>query len=61
MDLTGPEVNFHSGFIAMRYVRVFRIYYKLARNGNAGIQQFYSSKKNLPPEGLDLMMTISRV
>ena len=42
--------------------RVFRIKYRVAKNWNIGIRGFYSGKKNqLPPVGLDLMITGSRV
>ena len=40
------------------HIRVFHSLYKVVRNGSIGIKGFNTSKKKLPPVGLDLIQEI---
>ena len=41
--------------VLLHFDQIFQIYYKVARNGNAGIKGFYNKNK-LPPVRLDMVI-----
>ena len=45
----------------LHYIRVLHNQHKVANKAKVGIKSFYKCKSKLPPDGLDLMITGSKV